>query len=77
MVAIMGPSGCGKSTLLHLLGGLDVPTDGAVILGGRRLDTLSETKRALVRRREVGWSRAAPRVPRWPKHCVPNDTADR
>ena len=55
MVAIMGPSGCGKSTLLHLLGGLDVPTDGAVILGGRRLDTLSETKRALVRRREVGY----------------------
>jgi putative ABC transport system ATP-binding protein len=55
MVAIMGPSGCGKSTLLHLLGGLDVPTDGAVFLGGRRLDTLSEAKRALVRRREVGY----------------------
>jgi len=55
MVAIMGPSGCGKSTLLHLLGGLDVPTGGAVFLGGRRLDTLSEAKRALLRRREVGY----------------------
>ena len=55
MVAIMGPSGCGKSTLLHLIGGLDVPTGGEVYLGGERLDTLSEGRRAVLRRREVGY----------------------
>ena len=55
LVAIMGPSGCGKSTLLHLLGGLDVPTSGAVYLGGERFDTLSEGRRAVLRRREIGY----------------------
>jgi len=55
MVAIMGPSGCGKSTLLHLLGGLDVPTSGAVYLEGERIDDLSEARRAILRRREVGY----------------------
>ena len=55
LVAIMGPSGCGKSTLLHLLGGLDVPTSGAVFLNGERFDTLSEGRRAILRRHEVGY----------------------
>ena len=55
MVAIMGPSGCGKSTLLHLFGGLDVPTTGQVFLGGERVDILSEARRAVLRRRHVGY----------------------
>jgi len=41
--------------LLHLIGGLDVPTSGEVYLGGERLDTLSERRRALLRRRRVGY----------------------
>ena len=55
LIAITGPSGCGKSTLLHLLGGLDVPTRGEVTLVGERLDLLSETQRAILRRRHVGY----------------------
>jgi putative ABC transport system ATP-binding protein len=54
-VAITGPSGCGKSTLLHLLGGLDRPDRGEVWLAGTRLDNLSESGRALLRRRHVGF----------------------
>lgn len=54
-VAIMGPSGSGKSTLLHLLGGLDRPTAGSVELGARRVERLSETEWAVLRRAEVGY----------------------
>jgi putative ABC transport system ATP-binding protein len=54
-VAIMGPSGCGKSTLLHLLGGLDRPSDGEVLLNGRRIDDLSEKALARLRRTEVSF----------------------
>src|SRR4051794_1705078 len=54
-VAVMGPSGCGKSTLLHLLGGLDRPTTGAVHLAGRRVDGLSETRWAMLRRAQIGF----------------------
>jgi putative ABC transport system ATP-binding protein len=54
-VALMGPSGCGKSTLLHLLGGLDRPTGGEVWLDGRRVDTLSEAKWAVLRRARIGF----------------------
>ena len=54
-VAIMGPSGCGKSTLLNLLAGLDRPTAGEVWLDGERIDGLSETKLARLRRRKVGF----------------------
>jgi putative ABC transport system ATP-binding protein len=53
-VAVMGPSGCGKSTMLHLLGGLDTPTAGEVHIAGERMDTLSEARRAIIRRRQVG-----------------------
>jgi putative ABC transport system ATP-binding protein len=54
-VAIMGPSGCGKSTLLNLLAGLDRPTAGEVWLDGERIDRLSETELARVRRRKIGF----------------------
>jgi putative ABC transport system ATP-binding protein len=55
LVAVMGPSGCGKSTLLHLLGGLDTPTSGEIYLQGERLDLLSESRRAVIRRRQIGF----------------------
>jgi putative ABC transport system ATP-binding protein len=54
-VSVMGPSGCGKSTLLHLLGGLEHPTSGEVWLAGRRVDRLSETGWARLRRRTLGF----------------------
>lgn len=54
-VAIMGPSGCGKSTLLHLMGGLDRPTTGEIYLLGRRVDGLSETAWARMRRAHIGF----------------------
>ncbi len=54
-VAVIGASGAGKSTLLHLLGGLDRPTAGAVILGGRSLAELSEQELASVRNARIGF----------------------
>ena len=53
-LSIMGPSGSGKSTLLHLIGGLDRPSGGQVILEGQRLDTLKDSELTEVRRRVVG-----------------------
>ena len=54
-VAIMGPSGSGKSTLLHLLGGLDVPSEGDVSLAGNRLSLLKDDEVTILRRRQVGF----------------------
>ncbi len=54
-VAIMGPSGSGKSTLLHLLGGLDRPTGGQVILEGETISSLSDTDATRLRRDRTGF----------------------
>lgn len=52
---IMGPSGSGKSTLLYLLGGLDRPTSGKIIVDGQHIDALDENALAVYRRRTVGF----------------------
>ncbi len=54
-VAVMGPSGCGKSTLLHLLGGLDRPTSGAVVIDGHNLADLSDARLTELRRHKIGF----------------------
>jgi putative ABC transport system ATP-binding protein len=54
-LAVTGASGCGKSTLLNLLGGLDRPTAGEVLLHGERVDGAGEARRARLRRSELGF----------------------
>ncbi len=54
-VSIIGKSGCGKSTLLHMIGGLDSPTSGTVIVDGMNLSEMSQEQLALFRRRKVGF----------------------
>lgn len=54
-VIVMGPSGCGKSTLLHLLAGLDLPSEGQINVAGRRIDLLTESARAILRRETIGF----------------------
>ena len=53
-VAIIGTSGSGKSTLLHILGSVDKPTDGKVMIDGIDLSKLNRTEAAIFRRRKVG-----------------------
>ncbi|MEM1167111.1 MAG: ABC transporter ATP-binding protein [Planctomycetota bacterium] len=53
--AVWGPSGSGKSTLLHVVGAVDVPTSGRVVVGGRDLAAMTATERTVFRRREVGF----------------------
>ncbi len=53
-VSIIGPSGSGKSTLLHILGGVDKPTEGKVLIDGTDIHSLSEDKLAIFRRRQIG-----------------------
>ena len=54
-VAIIGKSGSGKSTLLHMLGGLDTPTKGNVVLSGKDMYQINEDKLAVFRRRKIGF----------------------
>jgi len=54
-LAVMGPSGCGKSTLLYLMGGLDRPTNGDVLIDGQSLGKLKDEALAKLRRREIGF----------------------
>jgi putative ABC transport system ATP-binding protein len=54
-VALMGPSGSGKTTLLNLIGGLDSPTEGSIVVGEQRIDQLSESALARWRAAHVGF----------------------
>jgi len=54
-IAIMGPSGSGKSTLLNIIGGLEYPSSGEVILDGKRIDNLDEKDFVDIRRRKIAY----------------------
>lgn len=54
-IAVIGTSGSGKSTLLHMLGGLDQPTSGKVIIDGKDLEAFSDEERTIFRRRNIGF----------------------
>ena len=54
-VSIMGPSGSGKSTLLYILGGLDTPTGGRVLLNGTDISSFGDEKMSSLRRRNIGF----------------------
>lgn len=54
-VAIVGQSGSGKSTLLHLIGGIDIPSSGEVIIDGKNIYKLKEKELSILRRRKLGF----------------------
>ncbi len=54
-VSIVGTSGSGKSTLLHLIGGVDTPTEGEVIIDGDNIYELNDNNRSILRRRKIGF----------------------
>ena len=53
-VSILGPSGSGKSTMLHMIGGVDVPTTGSIIIGEKKLQEMSPNELTLFRRKNIG-----------------------
>lgn len=54
-VSIMGPSGSGKSTLLYLIGGLDKPTKGEILINGKAISTMKDNEESIMRRRDIGF----------------------
>ncbi len=54
-VSLMGPSGSGKSTLLYLIGGLDNPSSGQVLVNGKELKLMKDKEESIMRRREIGF----------------------
>ena len=75
LFAITGPSGAGKSTLLHLIGGLDKPSRGSVLLEGRDLARMTSDELTLVRRRRLGFVfqffNLLPNLPCWQNIAMP------
>lgn len=53
--AIVGTSGSGKSTLLHMIGGLDIPTEGTVLVDGQQIDKMTPDELTIFRRRNIGF----------------------
>lgn len=54
-ISIMGQSGCGKSTLLYIMGGLDSPTKGEIVLDGKKIAEMSDKEKGTMRRRKLGF----------------------
>lgn len=55
LLCLMGPSGSGKTTLLNLLGGLDTPTEGSIVVAGQEITTLDENRLAVYRQKQIGF----------------------
>ena len=72
-VAIVGTSGSGKSTLLHIIGGLDNPTSGQVIVDGQNLSHMPDEELTIFRRRNIGFVfqqyNLVPMLNVWGKYC--------